>query len=328
MRINNIYNIFLLFIMIVKLNEIFSSKNEFYTYFKSFNSDNIIWNKYEVKYQNFNKVGTSQNGEDGFLNYLFSKIKGPNEKGYYVEFGAGDGYWLSNTWYFREKKGWDGLLMEGNSEGHISRLNDSEKKRLNLHLEMVSGDNINDLFKKYNVPNNFDLLSIDIDSHDYWCWKGITDYNPSIVIIETNPGIPNILPLTFPKDKKCEWVRNEKHYGTNLLALYRLAEEKGYCFVNTIKQNAIFIKKDLFPKLDMDFISESECIKKYYKYYFGYVDRIADSLHNEWETDSEQLIYFKEESLNNNIKKNEYELEKGTMDYYQAVSEYPQKFNN
>lgn len=314
--------------MIIKLDELFISKDDFYKHFKTFDSDEIIWNKYELRYKNFNRLGNSQNGEDAFLNYLFSKIKNKDEKGYYVEFGAGDGFWLSNTWYFREKKGWSGLLMEGNEAGHISKLSTGERNRLNLHLEMVNTDNINDLFKKYAVPKNFDLLSIDIDSHDYWCWKGLTDYNPSIVIIETNPGIPNILPLTFPKDKECDWGRNDKHYGTNLLALYRLAEKKGYCFVNTIKQNAIFIKKELFSKLEMDFISESDCIKKYYKYYYGYVDKIANSLHNEWETDSDELIYFKNETINKNVKKNEYELEKGSVDYNTASSEYPQKFHN
>ena len=35
--------------MIVKLNNFFDSKNEFYKYFKNFNSDEIIWNKYELK---------------------------------------------------------------------------------------------------------------------------------------------------------------------------------------------------------------------------------------------------------------------------------------
>ena len=78
--------------MIIKLDELFISKDDFYKHFKTFDSDEIIWNKYELRYKNFNRLGNSQNGEDAFLNYLFSKIKNKDEKGYYVEFGAGDDF--------------------------------------------------------------------------------------------------------------------------------------------------------------------------------------------------------------------------------------------
>ena len=42
-----------------------------------------------------------------------------------------------------------------------------------LYKEFITKDNINDLFKKYNVPNKFDVLSIDIDYNDLWVWKNM-----------------------------------------------------------------------------------------------------------------------------------------------------------
>ena len=46
-------------------------------------------------------------------------------------------------------------------------------------------DTINDLFAKYEVPLEFDLLSINIDYEDLFLWKAIDPkYRPRVVIIE------------------------------------------------------------------------------------------------------------------------------------------------
>jgi hypothetical protein len=41
------------------------------------------------------------------------------------------------------------------------------------------------------LPEDFDLLSIDVDGNDYWLWEGLRSYAPKVVIIEFNPTIPN-----------------------------------------------------------------------------------------------------------------------------------------
>lgn len=47
--------------------------------------------------------------------------------------------------------------------------------------------NINDLFAKYEVPLEFDLLSIDVDYDDFWVWKAIdVKFRPRVVIIEVS----------------------------------------------------------------------------------------------------------------------------------------------
>lgn len=97
----------------------------------------------------------SQNGEDGIIEEVFKRIGILNH--YYVEFGTEDGS-ECNTRYLREKLGFSGLLMDA----YNSRID------INLRREFVIRENVESLFRKYKVPAEFDLLSIDIDGNDYY----------------------------------------------------------------------------------------------------------------------------------------------------------------
>ena len=149
---------------------------------------------------------------------------------------------------------------------------------------MITHTNINSLFKKYNVPKNLDLLSIDIDSFDYWVWKGLTEYNPNVVIIETNAGLPNNIPLIISLDATPSL--NTWKFGANLLAMYDLAKEKGYEFVTTVRWNPVFVKKNLFHKLNIEPISREQCIKQYFKPNNFSIARILNNIqhHSHWVT--------------------------------------------
>ena len=56
----------------------------------------------------------SQNGEDGILEEVIKKLNIHN--GTFVEFGAWDGKYLSNTYYFYEKFNFSGVYIEYDSE--------------------------------------------------------------------------------------------------------------------------------------------------------------------------------------------------------------------
>ena len=232
------------------------------------------------KYENILQGGQSQNGEDGLLKFIFDKIGTTNK--YYIEFGAGDGTWLSNAYYFRVMENWNGLLLEGN-EKEVKK-GKRDNKELNLHCEMITHTNINSLFQKYNVPKHFDLLSLDIDSFDYWVWKGLTEYNPNVVIIETNNGLPNNIPLILSLNGSPS-IQQWK-FGANLLAMYDLAKEKGYEFVTTVRWNAVFVKKNLFHKLNIEPISREQCINQYFKPNNFAIARILRNIqyHSQWVT--------------------------------------------
>lgn len=174
----------------------------------------------------------SQNGEDGIIHAIFAMIGETNRYG--VEFGVEDGL-QSNMRYLLKHRGWTGLLMDGSHDIPQNF----------VHKEFITAENIEGLFKKYNVPEEFDLLSIDIDGNDYWVWKAIAHYRPRVVIAEYNAHIPADEAKTIPYKPDFAWDKTD-YYGASLLALKSLGEEKGYTLVCTDKHgvNAFFIRND------------------------------------------------------------------------------------
>ena len=174
----------------------------------------------------------SQCGEDGIIDAIFYKVGITNK--YFVEFGVQDGV-ECNTRFLKEKRGWNGLMMDGGDNN-----SDFIKK------EFITVENINYLFKKYDVPREFDLLSIDIDGNDYWVWKAIDQYySPRVVIIEYNSSIPSTESKTIEYKADFRWDGTD-YFGASLLALDKLAKQKGYTLVgcNNIGGNAFYIRDD------------------------------------------------------------------------------------
>src|ERR1700722_3810434 len=103
-----------------------------------------------IDLREYEKRVFSQNGEDGVLEAIFNTIGKTNQ--YYVEFGVESGA-ECNTRYLKDRYHWKGLLMDGGYQN----------ESINLRKEFITAENINALFQKYDVPKQFDLLSIDID---------------------------------------------------------------------------------------------------------------------------------------------------------------------
>jgi hypothetical protein len=175
----------------------------------------------------------SQNGEDGIIEAITGMVGVTNR--FCVEFGVEDGL-QSNTRYLVQKKHWTGLWMDGGEY----------PPELKVMREFITAENIEDLFRKYNVPESFDLLSIDIDGNDYWVWKAITHFHPRIVIVEYNAHIPPGESKTIPYDPAFVWDKTD-YYGASLLALKKLGESKGYSLLGTDRHgvNAFFVETSL-----------------------------------------------------------------------------------
>jgi len=197
----------------------------------------LLWYKFRPKkiynVNVFERRITSQNWEDGIIHAIFSVVGTTNK--FYVEFGAEDGT-ECNTRYLREHNGWSGLLMDGGYENPA----------IGLRREFVTVENIEHVFAKYNVPQQFDLLSIDIDGNDYWVWNAITHYDPRLVVIEYNACLPYAPPRTIPYNPTFQWDKTD-YYGASLSALVSLGIRKGYRLIATDSRgvNAFFIKQDL-----------------------------------------------------------------------------------
>ncbi|MBW2421191.1 MAG: hypothetical protein JRH19_21800 [Deltaproteobacteria bacterium] len=193
----------------------------------------------------------SQNGEDGVLQRIFELVGTSNR--YFVEFGAWDGQNLSNTAHLRLDHGWAGLLMEGSD-----RADDAPVER-----ELVDAENVNALFAKYGVPEDFDLLSIDIDGNDYWVWKAIEGYTPRVVVIEYNALFGNRVSKAMRYDAGHVWDKTPYH-GASLAALRKLGHAKGYALIYTDSwtPNAFFVHRAALPadfsELPIEGISRGE----------------------------------------------------------------------
>ena len=217
----------------------------------------------------------SQNGEDGILEFIFSKIGTTNK--FSVEFGVGNGF-ECNTVHLLEKKNWTGLMMDYGADQDIqwkgvlkkvwSNRNKGFSKnikkyakfskkiikhkerlihfKLDIKNERITAENIENLFQKYKVPGNFDLLSIDIDYNDFWVWKAITKFHPRVLVIEFNSSIPPNESKVVPYDADAQWD-GTNYFGASLLALKNLSFEKNYtllgCDSNGV--NAFFCQSDL-----------------------------------------------------------------------------------
>ena len=176
-----------------------------------------------------------QTFEEGILKTIFNHIGTTNK--YLVDFGAGDGIYLSNSRALIEA-GWTGLLMDGDNKG-----NEQVKK------EFITAENINDLFVKYDVPQEFDLLSIDVDGNDYWIWNEL-NYYPRVVMMEFNPSIQPGEAKTIKYNPSHTWG-NDTYYGASFDALKKLGKEKGYTLVGQCADlNMFFVRSDIIPQQD------------------------------------------------------------------------------
>jgi len=177
----------------------------------------------------FEQKFCSQNGEDGIIKAIFKKIDTTNK--FCVEFGI---HRFEGNTIFLKRKGWNCLWMDGGGNNEI------------IKKEFITAENINDILKKYNVPKELDLLSIDIDSNDYWVWKAIAYYSPRVVVIEYNATIPPTESKTVKYDPSMQWdVSN--YFGASLLALKKVGDEKGYTLIacDNSGNNAFFVRNDV-----------------------------------------------------------------------------------
>jgi len=175
----------------------------------------------------------SQCGEDLILFDFFTKTK--LKKGFFFEFGAWDGIFLSNCRMFYEQ-GWGGCFIEANKKRFEDlKKNYSNDPKIKLVNELINTTNNNlDNIIKNNKINEIDLLSIDIDGHDLSVWKTLNNLRPKFVVMEYNKLIP--FDVEF-EDKTNQFV------GSSALSIYKYALSKDYELIAATSPNLIFVDK-------------------------------------------------------------------------------------
>ena len=184
----------------------------------------------------------SQSGEEGIIAKILEVIGGP--RGWCVEFGAWDGRYLSNTYDLIANHGYSAVMIEGSAR-RFADLKASFKDNptvLPMHafVGFTDADGLDSILASTPIPEDFDVLSIDIDGNDYHVWNAVKRYRPRVVVIEYNPTIPTAVDFVQPADMSV-------NQGASITALDRLARQKGYELVAVTTHNCLFVRRDYFP---------------------------------------------------------------------------------
>ena len=146
-----------------------------------------------INLNDFRKKVYSQFGEDGITEKIFELIGTTNKV--CVEFGVEDGTMCCSR-----------ILWEKHNFKQILLDNNHENKKINLKKHTVTVNNVIELFKENNVPDDLDFLCVDIDSYDFYVLSKIIEkYTPRVLVVETNP--------TFKKDDKVILLNHKLNDG-------------------------------------------------------------------------------------------------------------------
>jgi hypothetical protein len=182
----------------------------------------------------------SQCYQDELLNIIFQNIGTTNSTPFCVEFGfdstsliGGEG---ANVTDLVINKKWSCLLLDGNNEN----------PKINLHKHFLTSENICEIFRIHNVPQEPEYISIDVDSTDLWLFKAILkNYRAMLFSVEYNSHFPLEKAITFPNDTTQHWEL-DRAYGASLKALTMVASEHGYSLLWVVPcLDAFFIRNDL-----------------------------------------------------------------------------------
>lgn len=188
----------------------------------------------------------SQNNEDGIIAEIFRRIG--NKTFRFVEIGVENG--LQNNTRFLLQNNWKGVWIEAN-ESNVEEIKnyfyrEIKESSLEVIKNHVTRENINSLFKKINIPNEFDFLSIDIDMNTHHIWDELNGYKPMVACIEYNASIPPSIDFSIPYDSDAKWDHTN-FFGAGLKTLEFIGRKKGYtlvgCDCNGV--NAFFVRDDL-----------------------------------------------------------------------------------
>lgn len=203
----------------------------------------------------------SQFEEDGLLLYVFTLLGTENQ--IFVELGSSDGI-NSNCANLVINHGWRELFVDADSSsvdrgsqyyaGHPA----TWAYPPTFVQSLIGRDNVNEVLQDAGFVGEVDLLSIDIDGNDYWVWEAMTVLAPRVVIIETHTEF-GMNSIVVPYDPDHVYPgRHPDYHGASVVAMEKLARQKGYRLVGAINYgfHTIYIRdgigEDLFPAVPVE----------------------------------------------------------------------------
>ena len=251
------FRLYKIIISIFALLKFINKKYKKKSYIKFSENLNDI-NKYEFK-------KTSQNNEDGIIEFIFDKIG--LKKINFVEVGFD--FYQNNSLNFL-KKVKKGLYIDGSEEKVIKLRSITALlyplRNINVVKKFIDKDNLNLIINNYfHNDEEIDFFSIDVDGNDYYLFENLK-VRPKIICIEYNFQFGPNVKCSVPYDKNFTWEIGSLYFGASLNSLCELASRKGYYLIALESHcvNAFFVRSDLKNKFEVINNIENFRIPKYY----------------------------------------------------------------
>lgn len=183
----------------------------------------------------------SQNGEDGILDVLRSRLNTRNR--YFLEIGASDGI-ANNTAWLAVSQNYGGLMVEGDRERweRAHQLRPVFAIGVECLHRFVTRDNVAELasFALYRDP---DVCSIDIDGNDYYIAQALFDagLRPKLAVVEYNSAYGPDARTTIAYAENFQFTTahpSQLYYGVSVAGWRAFFEPRGYRFV-TVDSNGV-----------------------------------------------------------------------------------------
>jgi hypothetical protein len=207
--------------------------------------------------QSWEFSGFSQNGEDGILQMLCSKLQSSNR--YFAEIGAADGIQNNTAWLCVVER-YDGLMIEGSPQ--LAERARRVTQELNIGLlyknMFVTRDSAPEI-RAMMLHADPDVFSLDIDGVDYYIAKALFEagIRPKIFVVEYNSVYGPERAVTVPYGDSFNIGKHpsELYYGVSVTGWRKLFTQQGYEFLTVDRHgvNAFFVDPMFF---DRDFLAQ------------------------------------------------------------------------
>jgi hypothetical protein len=238
-------------------------------------------------YEKYKRDDNTQYGEDGMIEELIKRMGFLGKIA--VDIGASDGIKYSNTFNL-VKAGWEVYAIEGRENPHLPKLSE---KYPNLKYKFCyvsdedTDDNINKVLDDMGCPKEVDIMSLDIDSIEYWIWD-VLEINPKLMIVEIEPRnypskmIYHIRDQSITAEEKRDKL-NPPQNLTGFGPMFKMSKKKGYTLIGHTITNLFFLRNDQVDKLNWAEVTDNP-LSNFNPSYLSTLDKIK------WSSDDGELL--------------------------------------
>lgn len=222
-------------------------------------------------------------GEYQHLRVLTEKLN--IKKGFIVDIAASDGVEQSCSLGFFKDPEWNGFAVEMDPQ-KFARLAFLYTNFPNAKLARcrVTPENVALLLQAHDVPMDFSILNLDIDSYDLDVVDAMlaSGFKPAIISMEINEKIPPPIYFNVNFIPDHRWA-GDHFFGCSIVAAAQGVRTHGYILESVQYNNAVFVRADMAKGL----FEDQDIVKAYDAGYRNKQDR-TDLF--PWNADMDNLL--------------------------------------